>query len=514
MLTNCETERIFDPVHNKHHDDIQVGENYWLKMRHQVRKKMSARSHEGPYTIDERPSRGGGESAQSVGPLEIVSMLAGGHTKFLNDVAGIKSNKNTDYWANFQMGLPTPRPKTPHVLEKFETYLKGAGINLSRHDNTIKASPFHDDDILKLSRGVIKSPNVLRATKDGLAPERGGLFDKGITGGFDSEHWNHIELPERMIHPMYEAPVQAITGLAKKDFDAFLAGKKFHNGKTGGEALADMLGEIKVKPALREAQEQLKTAKKTERDKLLKKIRYLGGLDKVGLDPVKAYTNKYVPVIPTKFRPVYDLPDGSLNVADPNHGYREMLFISKELENLKKKGVSDEHLAPLRAGLYGAYSGLVGLTEPLTRGGNFKGFISNIAGAQNKTGLFQARVVSRRQDLSGRSTIITAPHLGMDEIGIPEEMGRQIYKPYLVRELVTGSGLKPIDARKEVEEGSERVGSLLNHVMKDRPVMINRAPSLHKFSTIALRPHAVPGRAIHLNNLVFAGLNADAPQRA
>lgn len=504
-----DTEELHDPTHGKTHDAIQVGENYWLKLRHQVKKKFSARSHEGPYTIDERPARGGGESAQSIGPLEIYSLMAGGHTKFLGDVAGLKSNRNADYWSAFQMGLPTPRPKTPHILEKFETYMRGAGINISKHGDTIKATPFTDHQILTQSRGAIKSPNALRATKDGLEPERGGLFDKSITGGFDAEHWNHIELPERMLNPLYEAPVMALTGMTKKDLNGFLEGKKFHEGKTGGEAIAEMLSGIQVQPALRQAQEELKTANKTDRNKLLKKIRYLGGLDKVGLSPVDAYINKFIPVVPTKFRPVYDLPDGSLNVADPNHGYREVLFVANELRDLKNKGVGDDHLAPLRKGLYEAYSGLTGLTEPVTRGSNFRGFISNIAGAQNKTGLFQARVVKRRQDLSGRSTIINAPHLGMDEVGIPQEMARSIYKPYLVRELVTAAGLKPIDARKEAEEGSERVDRILGHIMRDRPVLINRAPSLHKFSTIALKPHAVAGKAIQLNPLVFAGLNAD-----
>ena len=504
-----DTEDVIDPTHGKTHKNVQVGENYWVKLRHQVKKKFSARSQEGPYTIDERPARGGHESAQSIGPLEIYSLLAGGNTAFLKDVAGLKSNRNTDYWSAFQMGLPTPQPKTPHILEKFETYLRGAGINLSKHGDTIKATPFTDAQILQQSRGALASPNVLRATKDGLEPERGGLFDKALTGGFDATHWNHIELPERALNPLYEAPVVALTGMKKKELDQYMAGTKFHEGKTGGEAIAHMLRGIDVKASLRQSQEELKSAKKTERNNILKKIRYLGGLDKLGLSAEEAYTNKFIPVVPTKFRPIYDLPDGSLNVADPNHGYREVLFVAKELAQLKKQGVDDEHLAPLRKGLYAAHSGLIGLTEPVTRGGNFKGFISNIAGTQNKLGLFQARVVKRRQDLSGRSTLINAPHLGMDEVGIPEEMGRSIYKPYLVRELVTVAGLKPIDARKEVEAGSERVSSLLGHVMRERPVMINRAPSLHKFSTISLIPHPVAGKAIQLNPLVYAGLNAD-----
>jgi len=504
-----DTETLFDPTHQTDHNNVMVGKNYWLKLKHQVRNKMSGRSHEGAYTKDERPSRGGGESAQSIGPLEVYSLMSGGMTNFLRDATGIKGTKNSEYWNAFQLGLPTPQPKTPLIMEKFEHYLRGAGINVTRHGNKLKASPFTDKDILARSSGGITTPNVLRTGKNGLHPERGGLFDPAITGGFDAIKSNHIELPERMLNPLYEHPAASVLGLSTKELNGYLSGKTEHEGKYAGEALAAMLGKIDVKAELKETATALKTAPKTKRDKMLRRLKYLNSLDQLGLSPQEAYTNKLIHVIPTKFRPIYDLPDGSLNVADANHGYREILFVAKELERLKNMGADDEHLAPLRKGLYEAYSGLTGLTEPLTRSGSFRGFISNIAGAQNKHGLFQSKVVARRQDLSGRSTIINAPHLGMDEVGIPYEMAQQIYKPYIVRELVTSAGLKPVDAREEVEKGSERVDKLIEVVMRNRPVLLNRAPSLHKFSTIPLLPHPVRGKAIQLNPLVFGGLNAD-----
>jgi len=504
-----DTETVVDPTHNEEHKNVMVGENYWLKLRHQVKKKWAARSHEGPYTVDERPVRGGHESAQGIGPLDLYALLSNGYTNFLHDVSGIKSTKNTDYWAAFQLGVPTPPPKRPFILDKFETYLQGAGINVQRQGDTLKASPFTDKDIKQRSNGAITAPQVFRVGKSGLLPERGGLFDPETTGGHGGTHWNHIELAERVLNPLYEQPVKAITGMAMKDLEAILEGRKLVDNRTGGEAIAHILGKIDVKQELKDTSAALKDAPASKRDGMLRKLRYLAALDKLGMSPVEAYTNKTIPVIPAKYRPVYDLPDGSLNVSDVNHGYREVLMINRELEKLKQQGVSHEHLAGLREGLYKAYSGLVGLTEPVTRSGHFKGFISQIAGNQNKHGLYQAKVVMRRQDLSGRSAIINGPHLGMDEVGIPERMARDLYKPYLVRSLVNLAGLKPADARKEVETGSARVNSLLDSEMKQRPVLLNRAPALHKFSEVALIPHRVPGDAIHLNPLVFGGLNAD-----
>lgn len=504
-----DTETVVDPVHQKEHQGIMVGENHWLKLRHQVKKKWAARSHEGPYTIDERPARGGHESAQGLGPLDLYALLSNGFTKFLGDAANIKSTKNSDHWAAYQLGLPTPTPKRPFILDKFETYLQGAGINIQRQGDTLRASPLTDKDIRQRSHGVITDPQIFRVSKTGLQPERGGLYDPEITGGSGSTRWNHLELAEPILNPLYERPVKAITGLATKDLDAILAGKQFVGKKTGGAALHELLSNIDVKQELTATQQALRKAPASKRDELLRKVRYLSGLDKLGIRPEDAYINKAIPVVPTRFRPIYDLPDGSLNVSDVNHGYREILFINRELERLKSQSVGDEHLASLRAGLYQAYSGLIGLTEPVTRSGHFKGFISQIAGNQNKHGLYQSKVVMRRQDLTGRSTIINAPHLDMDSVGIPERMAREMYKPYLVRQLVTLAGLKPVEARKEVETGSDRVHSLLDAEMKRRPVLLNRAPALHKFSEVALMPQRVKGDAIQLNPLVFGGLNAD-----
>ena len=504
-----ESEELDDPTHNTTHKNITTGENYWFKLKHQVRHKMSACSHEGSYTQDERPARGGHESAQSIGPLELYSLLAGGSTNFLKDTGGLKSQKNGEYWSAFQLGLPTPAPKPPMILEKFDNFLRGAGINVQRTNTSLKMSPLTDREILRTSKGRIEEPLVFRSGRDRLIPEKGGLFDEAVTGGFAGSHAAHIELPERILNPLYEQPAMALLGLTKTQLDKLLSGKEIVDGHAGGEAVAHMLGKIDVKTDLKQTMNDLTDAPKSKRDKLLKRLRYLSALDRAGLDPKEAYTNKYLHVIPPKFRPIYDMPDGSLNVADANHGYREVLFVSKELDELKRQGVDDKHLQPLRHDLYAAVSGLVGTTEPLTRSGHFKGFISQIAGAQNKSGLYQSKIIARRQDLSGRSTIIGAPHLGIDEVGVPRDMARELYKPYLVRELVTAAGLKPIDARKEVEQNSERVERMLEYVMRERPVYLNRAPSLHKFSILPLLAHPVPGKSIQLNPLVFGGLNAD-----
>lgn len=524
-----DTETVWDPTHNKSHEKILTGPLHWIKLKHQVRNKLSARGHQDAYTIDGRPAKGGvgaldeSTSAQSVGPLEVYSLMAGGQTEFLKDVAGIKSNRNVDYWNAYQLGLPTPPPVVPQVLDKFHKYLQGAGVNLRMEGNTIKALPMTDKDILARSKGVITEPTVVRTSGAHLIEEKGGLFDRSITGGTAGKenNWAHIELAEPILHPLYEAPAMALTGLKKKEFSDILAGKTYvdkdgelHSSPgpdrvTAGLAMERLLGKINVDSDLRSTQARLRTVNKTDRPKLMKQVRYLSALKQMNLIPKEAFINKYIPVIPPSARPIYAMGDGNLNVADPNHGYREVLFVNRSLQDLKKAGVEEDLLQPQREGLYRSVVGMVGLSEPMTRNANFKGFISAIAGPQNKLGLFQSQVVKRTQDLTGRSTIIVDPTLHVDEIGIPFKMAQKIFAPFAIRQMVTSFGLKPIDARTELEEMTPRAQKVLENVAAERPVIMNRAPSLHKFSTVAVKAKLVPGQAIQVNPLIVGGLNAD-----
>jgi len=524
-----DTETIDDPTHNRQHKNILSGPVHWLKLKHQVRNKLSARGHADGYTIDGRPAKGGVDeedistSAQSIGPLELYSLMAGGHTEFLKDASGIKSNQNVDFWNAYQTGQPTPEPVVPTVLDRFHSYLEGAGIRLTNRDDTLQATPFTDKEILKRSKGRITEPGVVRTSGFDLVEEKNGLFDKKITGGLQGgpDKWSHIELAERILHPLYEKPVQAVTGLKKKELDGLLSGKKFvdkdgnlvssdaTNNLTGGEGVHRLLSKIDVQKELRSSRARLATANKTEKPKLLKKIKYLSSLDRMKLNPAEAFTNKYLPVVPPTARPIYAMDDGNLNVADPNHGYREVLFINRALEDLKKHKIGNETLAPVRAGLYKATAGLVGLTTPLTRNANFKGFISTIAGQQNKTGLFQSKVVKRTQDLSGRSTLIVDPKLHMDHIGIPKPMAKKVFAPMAIRKMVVSYGLNPVDARDELQKLTPRAEKALQDTMAERPVILNRAPSLHKFSTVSAIGKLVDGQAIQINPLTVGGLNAD-----
>ena len=513
-------EDIYDPTTNKKIPNINVGTIHFIKLRHQVSKKLSARGTDS-YTHDETPARVTGKRANplAIGTMELYSLLSGGGTAFLRDAATIKSSKNDEYWRAVQLGLPLPSVKTPFIVDKFTTYMKGAGIDLKQEGTKLKALPLIDKEIKIQSNGEVTSPGVVKAND--LSPEAGGLFDRALTGGYDGNYWNHIELESTIPNPLMDDAIVAILApkIKKREFNQIVNGTLFvtpdgklstesKGNKGGGDGLKVMLDKIDVKSEMRKARKEVRSLRGVKRDMVTKKLRFLRALDEFGLSAADAYLNKLVPIIPAKFRPIYPNPDGSLNVSDPIHGYREVILINNQIKDLKKLGVDDKNIAPLRAQLYGAVRGLVGLQEPLTRNKNFRGFLSTIKGKQNKFGLFQGRVLKRRQDLTGRSTIIPDPKLGIDDVKLPDEMAFVIYRPYIMQKL-RALGHLPLSAREMIEKRDPIARAALVEVMKERPVLLNRAPTLHKFGILSFNPTLTSGKAIKINPLVVGGFNAD-----
>ena len=511
-----DTENVFDPVGNRTIENVFVGQVPFFKLKHQVRHKFSAKGI-GPYTGEQQPAKVSGESAQNIGTGELYALLGGGSTHFLKDVSTLKSQSNPEYWRAYQLGLPTPPPKSPYILDKFMTYLEGAGINLVQDGSQFKVLPLTDKAVLAKSHGEIKNPSVVRASD--LRPEAGGLFDREITGGFGGVNWNHIVLESPIPNPLMERPIVSVTKITSSQFKQIMEGLLFvkpdgsmttdhTQGKAAGEGIKYLLDRIDIDKELKDLVPAIRTARASQLDDMNRRRRYLQSLKLSGLKPSQAYIQSVVPVIPPVFRQIYPLPDGALNVADPNHCYREILLVNNQLKDLKAKGVDGKNLASLRSSLYGAVQGMAGVAEPLTRGKNFQGFISTIKGRINKYGLFQGRVVKRPQDLSGRSTIIPNPKYGIDDVGIPEDMGLVIYKPFIMRRLVV-SGIPPMQASELIEKKDERALAALRAEIKERPVYLNRAPTLHKFGILALKPTLVKGQAIQINPLIVKGFNMD-----
>ena len=276
---------------------------------------------------------------------------------------------------------------------------------------------------------------------------------------------------------------------------------------TGGEAIRQLLQKVDPQTRIAKIRAEINDAKGEKRSKLHRELKYLEALDSAGLKPDDAYMLTKVPVLPPMYRPLYPDERGQLVVSSVNELLRDLGSVNEQLKD--SKDLPDEQRQELERDLYDATSAVFGLSNPISWKRDAKGVFQQIAGSGSpKSGFFQSKVMSRRQNLSGRSTITVEPSPGIDEIGVPEEMAWSIYEPFAVKQLVS-AGHPVTEARDEVKKRTTVAKNALQAAMSERPVLVNRAPSLHKFSIMGFQPRLVAGRDIKLNALTLAGFNAD-----
>ena len=315
--------------------------------------------------------------------------------------------------------------------------------------------------------------------------------------------WSHVDLREPIVNPVFEEPVRRLLNLTQKEFVDL-------HGKHGGEYFRRELAKINVEKKLEDLHAETKNLKGTQLDNTVKQIKYLSALKGQGLKPNDAYVLTKVPVTPPIIRPILPLKDGRLQVGDANLLYKDAFLANEKLGEVK--GVlPNSELAQPRQHLYDAIGALFGTREPVSptaekRGA--KGYLALITGTRPGSGFFQSKLMKRQQDVSGRATIAPDPTLSMDEVGIPEDMLWGMYSKFIVGRLVK-KGYPAVDAQRMVDEKNPLARQELLSEAKERPVLVNRAPSLHRFSIIAAYPKLTSGKTLMLNPFAELGLNAD-----
>lgn len=533
-----DTETLFDPHSKEPLGQVMVGPQYFLKLTKQATALYSARA-DGKYDAHGNPVSGGDEGAKALDLISTYAMLAHGARANLREMATYKATKNEPFWnwlaGGTGSGLMKPPPEPTLAYRKFENYLKAAGINVKRNGSKMVLQPMTDRDVEKISSGAVTAPQDGDPAKGGpvfvrakdLKEEAGGLLDRTIFGGRDGHRWGHIDLAEAVPNPIFEKPIRQLTGLNEQQFKGLVAGKLWVDPKTGnfgdekdpatvtsGEAVKALLSKINVDEQLGQWTEQAKQARTPEDlDKANKSLKYLSALKKLKVRPEDAYVQTKIPVLPPAFRPVIEMEDGTLSTPGLNTLYRDVALVNNELRwQNDTPFVPDAVSAPLREDLYNGIKAIAGVGQPIAyypEARRPKGVIEQIRGKPAKTGFFQYEVLRRRQNLVGRGTIIPEPKLGVDEVGIPVEMAWTIFQPFVLRRLVNHSGMKPNDADEEWKKRSPAALAALQAEMAQHPVLLNRAPSLHKFSMMAFTPQLTEGRAIKIPPLVVKGFNAD-----
>ncbi len=501
LLDGKDGKPFLNPVFN--------GNQYILKLMHTVDHKSKSRSY-GSYSIEEQPSRGD-EGGQKVDPLSTFALLAHGARENLREFAAVKSQKNDEIWAAIQTGQPIPPPRSNFAFEKLLVQLQGAGINVTKKGNTMTMEPMIDSEILAMSNGKITDAGKMLIGKN-LDAIKGGIFDKDILGGVKGKKWGHIELEERMPNPLYQKPIMVILGLTDPQFKRVLAGEeKLSNGLTGPKGIEKMLHDLDVEGEFEKAKKDLVSAPRNGVNRLNQRVRYLEAIKRFNKNPADLYMLKYVPVMPPIYRPIMALGSGDTNVAPINHNYRFLALASNDLKHYKSIGVEKEFGPKARLALYEELSNTIGLSQSgrpdIAR--KTEGIVMSIAGKNTpKFGYAHNKLWGKRQDLSGRSTITLDPSLGLDEVGLPANIYKKVFLPFAVREMVN-QGLTPLEARQQVIDDSPLAQNAFEIAMKNRPVLMNRAPSLHKHSVQAHIAKPTSGASIKLNPLIVTGYNAD-----
>ncbi|MCS6956648.1 MAG: DNA-directed RNA polymerase subunit beta' [Patescibacteria group bacterium] len=295
--------------------------------------------------------------------------------------------------------------------------------------------------------------------------------------------------------------------LKEKDIDDFLT------LGMGSETIYEVLSSFNIEKEYSSALKELVDAHGEKRNKLLKKVRVLESFIKAKIDP-KWMIMTVLPVIPPDLRPVVQLPGGKFATSDLNDFYRRVINRNNRLKQLIELGAPEIILRNEKRMLQEAVDSLIDLQK--SRGkARTTGAASKVQKSlsdilRGKQGRFRQNLLGKRVDYSGRSTIIVGPELKLDQVGIPKEMALELFKPFLLHEIII-RGLAPNikSAKNFLEKKEPVIYDILEEITKNHPVLLNRAPTLHKLSILGFYPVLTDDYAIRLHPTVCAGYNAD-----
>ena len=287
-------------------------------------------------------------------------------------------------------------------------------------------------------------------------------------------------------------------------------GKGFRVGM-GAESILELLQAIDLEKEYEELTEGLKGATGQKRARIVKRLEVVEAFRESGNKPEwMIMTN--VPVIPPDLRPMVQLDGGRFATSDLNDLYRRIINRNNRLKRLLELGAPDIIVRNEKRMLQEAVVALIDngrRGRPVTGPGNraLKSLSDMLKG---KSGRFRQNLLGKRVDYSGRSVIVVGPELKIYQCGLPKEMAIELFKPFVMKELVqNGTAHNIKNAKKMVERLQPEVWDVLEDVIKEHPVMLNRAPTLHRLGIQAFEPILVEGKAIKLHPLVCTAFNAD-----
>jgi len=309
-----------------------------------------------------------------------------------------------------------------------------------------------------------------------------------------------------------DTPLEKKQLLSEKEYRSYREkyGYAFQAGM-GAEAVKRLLQDIDLDREVDMLKEELKTAQGQRRNRAIKRLEVMEAFRNSGNKPDWMVLD-VLPVIPPELRPMVQLDGGRFATSDLNDLYRRVINRNNRLKRLLDLGAPDIIVQNEKRMLREAVDALIDngrRGRPVTGPGNrpLKSLSHMLKGKQ---GRFRQNLLGKRVDYSGRSVIVVGPNLKMYQCGLPKEMALELFKPFVMKELVNkGLAHNIKSAKRKVERVSPEVWDVLEEVIKEHPVLLNRAPTLHRLGIQAFEPILVEGRAIKLHPLVCTAYNAD-----
>ena len=281
----------------------------------------------------------------------------------------------------------------------------------------------------------------------------------------------------------------------------------------GAEAIKELLSELDINALAEEIRSELEQGVTSvqKKSKLIKRLRLLDSLISSETDPTWMIMD-VLPVTPPDLRPMVQLDGGRFATSDLNDLYRRVINRNNRLQRLLEMGAPEIIVRNEKRMLQEAVDALIdnGRRGRTVVGPNNRALksLSNII--EGKQGRFRQNLLGKRVDYSGRSVIVVGPQLKLNQCGLPKEMAIELFKPFVVNKLIERGYVQNIkSAKKKIERSDPKVWDILEEVIDGHPVLLNRAPTLHRLGIQAFEPKLVEGRAIQLHPLACTAFNAD-----
>ncbi len=312
-----------------------------------------------------------------------------------------------------------------------------------------------------------------------------------------------------------ESPFKKFQLLSEEEYEDYILENEDSTLKVGigAEVIKDLLSEIKLTELAEEIRSELDAAGGSvqKRAKLIKRLRLVESLIESGTEPTW-FIMDVLPITPPDLRPMVQLDGGRFATSDLNDLYRRVINRNNRLLRLLEMGAPEIIVRNEKRMLQEAVDALIdnGRRGRTVVGPNSRPLksLSNII--EGKQGRFRQNLLGKRVDYSGRSVIVVGPQLSLNQCGLPKEMAIELFKPFVVNKLIERGLVQNIkSAKKKIERSEPIVWDILEEVVDGHPVMLNRAPTLHRLGIQAFEPILVEGRAIQLHPLVCTAFNAD-----